>query len=52
MHFLDINECENGSLCDNNTKCNNTEGSFMCVCQEGFDGDGFNCTGNENETVA
>ena len=21
MHFLDINECENGSLCDNNTKC-------------------------------
>ena len=31
---------------------NNTEGSFMCVCQEGFDGDGFNCTGNENETVS
>ena len=49
---LDINECVTGSLCDNIALCENTEGSFMCVCHEGFDGDGFNCTGNENETVA
>ena len=52
MCVLDINECVAGSLCNNNALCENTEGSFMCVCHEGFDGDGFNCTGNENETVA
>ena len=46
MRVLDINECVTGSLCDNNALCENTEGSFMCVCKEGFDGDGFNCTGN------
>ena len=45
MHVLDINECVNGSLCNNNALCENTEGSFMCTCHEGFDGDGFNCTG-------
>ena len=22
-----------------------TEGSFLCACNEGFTGDGFNCTG-------
>ena len=46
MHVLDINECVADFLCGNNALCENTEGSFMCVCLEGFDGDGFNCTGN------
>ena len=33
------------SPCSSNAQCKNTEGSFMCICHEGFDGDGFNCTG-------
>ena len=50
MHVLDINECVTDSSCDNNALCENTEGSFMCVCHEGFYGDGFNCTGNGSIT--
>ena len=37
----DINECqENPSICDNQTKnseCLNNDGSFYCVCREGFE---------------
>ena len=25
--------------------CNNTIGSYMCACDPGYSGDGFNCTG-------
>lgn len=33
---LDINECtENGKLCTNGN-CQNTEGSYHCVCHQGF----------------
>jgi len=28
--------------------CNNTEGGFTCTCQNGYIGDGFNCTGKLN----
>ena len=34
------------SPCSNNAECKNTEGSFTCECNSGFDGDGFNCIGN------
>ena len=39
-HFIDIDECANNT---NNTvnnceqKCINTQGSFMCACNSGFE---------------
>lgn len=43
----DIDEClQNGRIC-NNGRCINTEGSFHCVCNAGFQvaADGKNCEG-------
>ena len=35
-----------GVICHENAECINTEGSFMCVCNLGFTGDGVNnCIG-------
>ena len=45
---LDIDECVTDSPCSSNAECKNTEGSFMCECNSGFVGDGFNCTGNRS----
>ena len=39
--FLDINEC----ICGENAECVNTEGNYICQCDPGFTGDGYNCTG-------
>ena len=32
--------------CDANADCTNTPGSFNCVCNAGYTGDGINCAGN------
>ena len=44
---IDINECEsmNNGGCEQ--LCNNTIGSFFCLCNLGYrlDDDGFNCSG-------
>ena len=44
FHFSDINECttENGG-CHRFAACINTPGSFRCICDEGFSGDGYEC---------
>ena len=40
----DINECSaDSSPCDENADCTNTEGSYICSCKQGFDGDGSTC---------
>ena len=42
----DINECELGThTCDSNANCTDAEDSFNCGCIDGYEGDGFNCTG-------
>ena len=37
----------NMSRCDENANCTNTDGSYNCSCNHGYNGDGFNCTGNK-----
>ncbi|XP_053387236.1 fibrillin-2-like [Mercenaria mercenaria] len=32
----DINECENETVCPDNSICNNLDGSFDCICKDGF----------------
>ena len=45
VHFLDINECSEGSHnCSNHAKCKNYYGGYSCECLTGFEGDGENCT--------
>ncbi|XP_066023328.1 uncharacterized protein [Pocillopora verrucosa] len=37
----DANECSDGNhVCDVNSNCNNTNGSHICTCKEGYTGDG------------
>jgi hypothetical protein len=41
---VDINECATGANnCDANATCINAQGNFMCVCKNGFAGDGVTC---------
>ena len=43
----DIPECERElDDCDQNATCINTFGSYDCLCNTGFTGDGFTCTGS------
>ena len=44
--FIDHDECANRNhSCHANATCHNTIGSHNCSCNEGFNGDGLNCTG-------
>ena len=41
----DINEClSNNHSCNNNNYCVNQLGSYQCVCNAGYSGDGNNCS--------
>ena len=46
LNVADVDECVRPGLgqCGHGAVCKNTPGSFLCVCQEGFVGDGHNCT--------
>ena len=47
----DINECElETHTCDSNANCTDTDGGFNCTCKEGFEGNGFTCTGTYEYT--
>ena len=43
-YCVDIDECAI-SPCDANAQCRNVPGTFLCVCNTNFIGDGFNCSG-------
>ena len=45
--ITDINECASSEAndCDPNALCTNTEGSHVCRCRNGYQGDGKNCAG-------
>ena len=49
MHMflsIDIDECAIGTdCCSEEAICNNTKGSFTCMCKEGYTGDGVTCVG-------
>ncbi|XP_050299870.1 nidogen [Anthonomus grandis grandis] len=41
---VDENECQTNHNCDSNAQCHNTEGSYQCLCNPGFEGDGKICS--------
>ena len=46
FNFIDINECViSPSICHVNANCQNNEGSYLCSCKPGFNGDGKTCQG-------
>ena len=46
MHFSDTDECAEGSdSCDSNAECMDIDGSYYCLCNTGFTGNGSSCTG-------
>ena len=55
MYFMvaDVNECNATDTvsCNQNAVCHNTEGSYECICNLGYTGDGVNCTGKTNPFI-
>ena len=49
--FIDIIECLSNP-CHQNATCTNTPGSFTCVCDSNFYGNGFICSGESNFLVS
>ena len=46
--LIDIDECSNNSHdCSANAICTNNEGSYTCLCIDGYSGDGKTCNGKD-----
>ena len=45
LYIIDIDECATSNECSDHANCNDTDGSYWCECWSGFQGDGYNCTG-------
>ena len=44
--FSDLDEClSDARPCDVNASCTNSDGSYSCVCNQGFTGNGTVCDG-------
>jgi len=44
-HNADIGECAQGlDNCHKDAECTDTIGSYLCTCNAGFTGNGFNCS--------
>jgi hypothetical protein len=49
---VDIDECAtNSDSCSANATCMNAAGSFTCMCNAGYDGDGMTCTKRCNSAL-
>lgn len=48
----DINECERSDLCSPHGECLNTDGSYQCICEQGFSvsADGRTCEGETSHS--
>ena len=47
--FADNNECTLSTHnCHNKATCSNTDGSFTCVCNTGYNGNGVTCAGKQS----
>ena len=43
--LTDNDECKDGThICAANATCINTDGSYNCSCDSGYEGDGFTCS--------
>ena len=42
---LDTINCDVDDGCDSEATCSDGGGSYTCTCNDGYNGDGFNCTG-------
>lgn len=47
IFIADIDECASSESnnCDVNALCTNAEGSYICRCKKGYEGDGLYCNG-------
>ena len=46
VFLVNIDECKlNTDESDINASCNNTEGSYQCTCNSGYQGTGLICAG-------
>ncbi|MCA9516967.1 MAG: carboxypeptidase regulatory-like domain-containing protein, partial [Myxococcales bacterium] len=44
LEVVDVDECADGvAMCGAHASCENTVGSFDCVCDDGWEGDGATC---------
>ena len=47
QNHVDIDECADDiDSCASDANCTNTDGSFLCTCNQGYEGDGNSCEGN------
>ena len=47
--YTDINECEGEvPVCHDDAFCMDTDGSYECMCKEGYSGNGTSCIGKLN----
>ncbi|GAB0089199.1 Nidogen [Sergentomyia squamirostris] len=42
-HCVDIDECSGVNICDVNAQCYNELGGYSCICNPGYQGNGYEC---------
>ena len=45
MLTVDVDECAEMTACDVHATCNNSAGSYQCLCEPGYTGTGVLCYG-------